>query len=51
MEQVYRNFYECPCGNEWEDEWDSMCDDRCPVCDTPCSPSDSIEISDNKEVE
>ena len=29
----FRNFYRCPsCGHEWEDEWDSMCDDQCPCC-------------------
>lgn len=29
----FRNFYRCPsCGHEWEDEWDSTCDDQCPAC-------------------
>jgi rubrerythrin len=29
----FRNFYRCPrCGHEWQDEWDSMCDDQCPAC-------------------
>lgn len=53
MEVTYRNFYECPCGTEWTDEWDCMCDDRCPSCNTSCSPSDSIEIifSEDEEVE
>ena len=43
MNYYYRNFYECPCGETWEDEWDSTCDDRCPSCDTSVSPSSSIE--------
>lgn len=29
----FRNFYRCPqCETEWEDEWDSTCDDDCPAC-------------------
>lgn len=42
--QRFRNEYDCPCGEHWEDEWDSMCDDRCPECNTPCSPTTSHEI-------
>jgi hypothetical protein len=27
------NHYWCECcGSEWNDEWSSMCDDDCPVC-------------------
>ena len=30
-EMKFRNFYRCPkCGAEWEDCWDSMCNDECP---------------------
>ena len=30
---LYRNCYECSeCGTKWTDEWDSMCNDRCPKC-------------------
>lgn len=33
VEMRFRNFYRCPsCGHEWQDEWDSMCDDQCPQC-------------------
>lgn len=39
----FQNLYECPCGETWEDEWDSSCDDRCPTCNTPISPSESSE--------
>jgi len=38
---LYLNHYRCPCGAEWSDEWDATCDDRCPRCDTSCSPYES----------
>jgi len=32
-EMRFRNFYKCPdCGTDWEDVWDSTCDDSCPAC-------------------
>lgn len=40
---MYINSYECPCGTTWDDEWDCMCDDRCPVCNTSCEPVSSEE--------
>lgn len=40
----YRNFYRCECGEEWEDEWDSMCNDHCPSCDSEIEPYKSEEI-------
>jgi hypothetical protein len=43
-EPVFRNVYVCPCGCEWVDFWSSACDDRCPDCDTSCSPAESVEI-------
>lgn len=42
---IYRNFYRCPCGCEWDDEWDCMCNDRCPDCDAECEPFDSEEVA------
>ena len=42
---IYRNFYRCPCGCEWADEWDCMCNDRCPDCDAECEPFDSEEVA------
>lgn len=33
------NYYECPCGFEWFDEWDCECDDKCPNCNKACSPT------------
>lgn len=33
QEMRFRNFYSCPeCDTEWEDIWDSTCDDQCPNC-------------------
>jgi hypothetical protein len=40
----FRNHYACPCGNTWTDEWDATCDDRCPLCDTSCSPIESEDL-------
>jgi len=51
VEMKYRNHYKCDavhddvvCGTEWMDEWDSMCDDRCPACNTSTSPHESEEL-------
>jgi hypothetical protein len=41
---LFRNFYECPCGVKWYDEWSCTCDDRCPACDTSCSPTISEDL-------
>jgi len=33
VEMKFRNFYRCPyCSTEWEDVWDSTCEDDCPSC-------------------
>lgn len=40
------NHYHCTvCDIEWESSWDSMCDDRCPGCNTAISPCASDELS------
>lgn len=39
----YMNRYDCPCGKSWNMTWDVMCDDRCPTCNSSCSPSYSTE--------
>jgi hypothetical protein len=36
----YRNFYD-HCGEKWEDEADSACNDRCPHCNAEIEPYDS----------
>lgn len=48
----FRNFYRCPqCETEWEDEWDSTCDDDCPACGCRhISPYQSEDI-ETEEVE
>lgn len=45
LEKVrFSNYYVCPkCKTEWNSEWNCVCDDRCPECDTSCSPSESID--------
>ena len=43
---MYRNHYRCPCGCEWQDEWDCMCNDRCPDCDAECEPVCSEEFGE-----
>lgn len=41
----FRNSYACPaCGTAWQDESAHTCDDRCPDCNTSCSPSESADI-------
>lgn len=46
MPLLYRNYYECDdCGEQWEDEWDSTCDDPCPKCEVPYSPMRSENVS------
>jgi hypothetical protein len=45
VEYKFRNFYECPdCKVKWQDEWDSMCNDRCPKCDKEIQPYASEDI-------
>jgi predicted nucleic acid-binding Zn-ribbon protein len=44
----FKNFYRCPkCGKEWEDEWDSTCNDECMSCGTSdIEPYKSEDIPD-----
>ena len=44
IEIKYQNFYRCECGEEWNDEWDCMCNDKCPVCDSEIEPYKSEEV-------
>ena len=44
-ELKYRNFYRCSeCNTEWQDEWDSTCNDRCPQCNAEIEPYKSEDI-------
>lgn len=42
--QWFRKHYTCPCGTEWWDEWDCLCNDRCPTCNA------EIELDDYEEL-
>lgn len=45
----FRNWYKCDhCKTDWNDVWDSMCDDRCPVCGIALSPYYSEEIQEKE---
>ncbi len=42
----YSNHYRCPhCQQEWQDEWDCACNDKCPTCHKEIEPyaSDLLE--------
>jgi len=40
----YINYYQCSdCKEEWEDEWDCMCNDKCPKCGREIEPYKSEE--------
>lgn len=43
-EMRYLNHYRCECGQEWNDQWDSMCNDRCPECGKEIEPYHSDEL-------
>ena len=43
----YRNHYRCVCGHEWTDEWDCMCNDRCPKCNTEIEPYQSDDLGED----
>lgn len=48
---IYSNNYHCPrCEEDWIDEWDCMCDDRCPNCNLSCSPVSSEEVNNINEL-
>lgn len=42
----YRNHYKCPCGNEWQDEWECMCNDKCCVCGKEIEPHQSDDLTE-----
>lgn len=49
MAIIFMNYYHCPCGEEWTDEWSCTCDDRCPSCNTSCSPVESEKIGEDED--
>lgn len=41
----YLKQYQCTeCGETWEDEWDCLCDDRCPSCGAAMEPQSWEEV-------
>ena len=36
----FRKHHTCFCGTEWWDEWDCLCNDRCPTCDAEIEPDE-----------
>ena len=41
----FRNYYHCPNeGTKWRDEWNHLCNDRCPVCDSEIEPYFSEDV-------
>lgn len=40
----YENKYR-HCESEWSDTWTSMCNDRCPECDSEIEPYESITLN------
>jgi hypothetical protein len=46
IEKIYTNLY-FHCNVLWEDEWDSMCNDECPVCKAEIEPYASISLKDS----
>jgi predicted Zn-ribbon and HTH transcriptional regulator len=50
VQTLFLNFYECSeCGTKWTDEWDCMCNDRCPKCSCEIEPYDTVEIYDHRQ--
>jgi hypothetical protein len=45
----YRKHYTCTCGCQWEDEWDCLCNDRCPSCNLEIECDDYVEIEMSPE--
>jgi hypothetical protein len=44
----FRKHHACPCGTNWWDEWDCLCNDRCPTCDAEIEPDEDEAIQGAK---
>jgi hypothetical protein len=45
IQNRYTNYYKCPnCNSKWQDNWDSMCNDRCPNCRREIEPYKSEDL-------
>jgi Protein of unknown function (DUF3768) len=40
----FRKHRTCPCGTDWWDEWECLCNDRCPACNAKIEPDEHEEI-------
>lgn len=45
----YRKHHTCECGAEWWDEWDFLCNDRCPECNKEIEPDEYEEVPEDAE--
>jgi hypothetical protein len=46
----FRKHHACPCGTDWWDEWDCLCNARCPTCDAEIEPDEHVAIQGAKSV-
>ena len=44
----FRKHHTCPCGTAWWDEWDCLCNGRCPTCDAEIEPDEHEAIQGAK---
>ncbi len=42
--EKFRNYYSCPCGEQWNSTWSSMCNEKCSACNKEIEPIDSDEL-------
>jgi hypothetical protein len=43
----FRKHHTCPCGSQWWDEWDCLCNDKCPDCNREVEPDDHEEVGND----
>jgi hypothetical protein len=44
----FRKHHTCHCGTDWWDEWDCLCNDRCPKCNAEIAPDTYQAIEGDK---
>ncbi len=42
--EKFRNYYSCPCGEQWDSTWSCMCNEKCAVCNKEIQPIRSEEL-------
>ena len=40
----YIKHYTCECGCSWQDEWNCLCNDKCPECNAEIEPDTWEEV-------